>query len=130
MAHVVIGPAGVVVVTPLPLRDGLLLTATGLRDGQRWLGEWFATRRWEAAAVAEALAGSLPGGWVVTARPLVVPVGAGRGSPLVPSWDGVALCAPTSDALAHHLSSLPAPLSRTDAAYLAAVAEGTLRSAS
>lgn len=142
LAHVAVGPAGVVVVTPMPVG---LLQIVGhevegddyrqLYAGSLHLDTWLNARRWEVAQLEPAIAQSMqdivwsgptvpiavhvpPRGW----REWVWPRRAGADVPDMPfEWRGVEL-RPLSAVVAM-LSGLPSPLSRTEVASVASVVE-------
>jgi len=125
LAHIVVGPAGVFVATPLPAGPVRLVgqppapgvgEARQLYVGSVHLTPWLRTRRWEVeqleAAIAEAVEDAV---WSGPTGPLAVqvpPRGGGAASGAVPDmpadWDGVTL-RPVS-AVAATLRGLPSPL--------------------
>ena len=118
VAHLLVGPAGVLVVSTPP-GDGTL----ALRGRELWTGDipltpWIATKWWEAQEIATALSSTLGRDWRVVVTPWVlagfIPAG-------LTSWGNVAIRSRASFNTV--VGSLASPWSRTQAAYVAGVVD-------
>lgn len=118
LAHVAVGPAGVVLVRPLRIKGPVVVDGGSLMVGGLPYDAWTDTRVWEAAQLAHGAAAMLPGGWTVLATQHAVAIGGAFPADLR-SWNRVGLCS-TSD-INHVLLSAPATLHREAAAFLASV---------
>lgn len=137
VAHLLAGPAGIVVATVLPVAGPVRLRGDALMTGDVPLSEWFAARWWEAerinAAVGERLA-SWP--WTGPIYPVVLfpddkptrprprltrgtPPATAPAFPLVHA--GIAIRA--TSRVRQWVTAMPAPLGRVAAAQLAAEVE-------
>lgn len=134
LAHVLVGPGGVVVVTPLPAPRPYRIVNNQLLAAGHVLGPWFKARRWEINTLTEAIAAQLPDAWSCSVAPFAVtPPPPGPAWPwrtvvdaLDPAqaltlWDGICIQEPHE--VVNTVLSLPAPLPRVAAAQLAAVVE-------
>ena len=133
VAHVLAGPAGLVVATVLPLTGPLHMRGQALMSGDAPLGDWFATRWWEANQIEAAMGKRLQAWkWTGPTYPVVLLPGdesAGFRLSLpsrTPAWFPVVHARVTIRAtglVRQWVTSLPAPLGRLAAAQLAAALE-------
>jgi hypothetical protein len=136
VAHVLAGPAGLMVATVLPVAGPIQHRGSALMTGDVPLGEWFAARWWEAEHINDAMAVRL-GDWPWTGpiypvallpddrslRPRLsrqdVPTPGMNGVP--PAYSGVAIRA--TGRVRQWATAMPAPLGRLASAQLAAALE-------
>lgn len=116
VAHLLAGPAGLVVATELPVTDPLRHVGGVLLSGNAPLDAWFTTRWWEARQVNNAIAARLAG-WPWTGPVYVVALVPTFSSQTPATYRDVPIR--TSADVARWISDLPAPLGRLAAAELA-----------
>lgn len=113
-----VGPAGVLVVTPTPHAKALTIRGRELWADALPLSPWFATRWWEAEQLGAALFERLGPQW----RTVVTPLALASGLPAtLTQWGNVAVREPRTAPSA--VRTLAAPWSRTQAAYVAGVVD-------
>ncbi|PPK98174.1 hypothetical protein CLV92_102327 [Kineococcus xinjiangensis] len=129
VAHVLAGPAGVVVATPLPVHGPVHQRGDALMTGDVILTEWFGARWWEVEQINEELAQRLSGWpWKGPIYPVVLVSPESRGllarlrrEPAVPArfpfaYRDVALR--STDRVRHWVTAMPAPLGQLAVAEL------------
>ena len=120
LAHVAVGPAGVVLVRPFHITGQVVVESGSLMVGGLPYDAWTDTRVWESAQLAYGAAAMLPEGWLVVATQHAVGMGADLPAGLR-SWNRVGLYSVAQ--INHALLSAPRTLHREAAAYLAAVVD-------
>ena len=127
IAHVLAGPAGVVLATPLPVHGPLRVRGDVLLSGDVVLAEWFAARWWEVEQVHAELADRLAGWpWRGPIYPVALVPPPPRGPlsllrreaapPLPPAHRDVAVR--STEHVRQWVTSMPAPLGQLAVAEL------------